>query len=191
MSITDSNKNELIAAGGTSGERWIDKEGEIKHVIRMPDGRIDGLLLTDQSTIRFPPLVSNEFSRQFVPGTKVHAAGPALGGQLNAHTLLLTELDTPLDVGHNKASSNAGASVAAGPLLPLQDQGVIQSVFYDPQGAVEGLFLSDGTTVRVPPHIRLEIPSNLEIGTEISVKGWGGQYPLGAAIQATSVTVIS
>ncbi|MFA4142076.1 hypothetical protein P2C94_22590, partial [Xanthomonas perforans] len=74
-----------------------------------------------------------------------------------------------------------------GQLTPLQSDGTIQRLVYGPAGEVNGALVSDGTVVRMPPHLALQFADLLRVGEPLSASGFGVATPDGRAIEATQL----
>jgi hypothetical protein len=54
---------------------------------------------------------------------------------------------------------------------------------------MNGAILEDGTIVRFPPHIGMQMQSLLRAGSQLSVAGYGTQNAYGRAIESTSLSI--
>jgi hypothetical protein len=91
------------------------------------------------------------------------------------------------------AASLAGGAARAATDGPLYDPaqlpavtGVVQHFLLTPRGDIDGLLLADGTEVRLPPHLSVEIAYAVKLGDTVTVHGLrAAALPLIAAASVT------
>ncbi len=75
--------------------------------------------------------------------------------------------------GRSSAHLRPTAAADPGSADPLQADGKIQRLVYGPAGEVNGALVSDGTVVRMPPHLALQFADLLGVGAPLSASGFG------------------
>lgn len=194
MNVESSNQPSLLQPRGGTGE-WVSKSGTIQQTLLTPQGDVDGVLLKDNSAIRFPPSPSNR-SYLLKPGTEIRTAGALIGGQIHTETILL-----PHERDKENAVMNFGADLrpvkSVNPTLnttpPVQNTQVmapmkvtspVKTVLKTPGGQLDTLVLKNGVTVKIPPERQLNMPQSVKPGDGISVSGRGGVYKQGTSMEA-------
>ncbi len=70
----------------------------------------------------------------------------------------------------------------------MKATGTIQVLLYDPlKGVVNGVVLSDGTQVRLPPDVGEHFQVSLQQNMDVEVEGHGTSTPYGNALEATAI----
>ncbi|ELP95393.1 hypothetical protein A989_19663, partial [Xanthomonas translucens DAR61454] len=65
--------------------------------------------------------------------------------------------------------------------------GRIERLVYGPGGDTAGVLLSDGTVVRMPPHVAVQYGTLLRVGAPLSVSGFGVATAAGRSLEATQL----
>jgi hypothetical protein len=74
------------------------------------------------------------------------------------------------------------------PVNEMKATGTIQVLLYDPlKGVVNGVILSDGTQVRLPPDVGEHFQASLQQNMDVEVEGHGTSTPYGRALEATAI----
>ncbi|MCC4603153.1 hypothetical protein [Xanthomonas campestris] len=163
--------------------------GSVERFMLNPNGDVDGLWLRDGTQVGFPPHLSTEVKTAVRAGDSVVVQGFRLGNLpvLQASSIRSSRsgrevVDRPPTVG-----APPPPPPTPGQLTPLQSDGTIQRLVYGPAGEVNGALVSDGTVVRMPPHLALQFTDLLRVGAPLSANGFGVATPHGRAIEATQL----
>ena len=97
MTLQGPDQTSILSARGENGEAWVTREGKIKQVLSTSQGDIDGLILSDDSVIRFAAIPSDQV-QSLTKGTSVRAAGPFTNNQLSTERLLLIQQNQVFDL---------------------------------------------------------------------------------------------
>jgi hypothetical protein len=66
--------------------------------------------------------------------------------------------------------------------------GTIEFLLYDHlTGRISGVFLSDGSQVRLPPDVNDEFRKNLKVHEDVRVEGYGVLTPYGRTLEALAM----
>ncbi|MFO3706148.1 hypothetical protein ACI6Q5_14525 [Xanthomonas codiaei] len=167
----------------------VSVSGSVERFMLNPNGDIDGLWLRDGTQVGFPPHLSSEVKTAVRAGDSVVVQGFRLG-------------NLPVLQASSIRSSRSGREVVdrpptfgapppppptPGQLTPLRSDGTIQRLVYGPAGEVHGALVSDGTVVRMPPHLALQFTDLLRVGAPLSANGFGVATADGRAIEATQL----
>ncbi|MBB4132924.1 hypothetical protein [Xanthomonas sp. 3075] len=165
----------------------VSVSGTVERFMLNPNGEADGLWLRDGTQVGFPPHLSAELKAAVRAGDSVVVQGFRLG-------------DLPVLQANAIRSGRSGREVVDRPptfgapppvpptqaqLTPLQSDGTIRRLVYGPAGDVNGALVSDGTVVRMPPHLAMMFADLLRVGAPLSASGFGVATPDGRAIEAT------
>jgi hypothetical protein len=194
MTVANSSQASLLEPRGGKGQ-WVDKSGVIQQLLLTPQGEIDGVLLKDNSAIRFPP-ASSYRADVLKPGVEIKTAGALVGGQIHAETILFpheTEKDRAVmnfgadlrPVKSTNPTLNTTAPVQSTQILaPMKVVAPVKTVLRTPGGQLDTIVLKNGTTVKIPPERLLNMPISVKPGDGVSVSGRGGIYTQGTALEA-------
>jgi hypothetical protein len=194
MNVGSSSVTSLLQPRGGKG-KWVSKTGVIRQVLLTPQGDIDGVLLKDNSAIRFPPSPSNRASI-LVPGVEISTAGAFIGDQIHTETILFSHQSEK-----DKAVINFGADLrpvksmnpnlnteaptqSTQVMTPMKVTSRVVTVLKTPGGQLDTLILKNGTTVKIPPERLLNLPTTVRPGDGVAISGRGGVYKQGTALEA-------
>lgn len=160
--------------------------GRVERFTLSTGGEVDGLLLADETEVETPPHLSAEVTAAIRPGDTVTVRG------LKAASLHLIQAVTIEDdeTGRSVAVSEISAALdGAGPApgTPMRREGRVRLLLYGVLGQVNGLLLTDGTTIRIPPKEASALPAALRPGSAVVAEGEGRTSAYGTVIRADSV----
>lgn len=142
-----------------------------------PRGEVDGLILQDGTQVQLPPHLGSELVFAARPGEAVTVRG-------------LRAIGVPLVAAVSVRNDATGAEVVdagGGPRggeVALDAMGQVQTVLRGRRGEVNGAILTDGTTLRVPPHAAAQMADLLRPGATLAVRGEGRTTAFGRVIEA-------
>ena len=164
-------------------------EGVIEQYILDPRGEVEGLLLADGSYMYVTSRAEEELLSVLTPGDRVRVYGRRTQDQGLIQADVIKNL-------------TKGTSVVV-PLrldLPMRDQerrlsvtemyakGTIRVLLYHAlRGIVQGMVLSDGTQIRLPPDTSVELRRSLHVGDSVMIRGNGTANKFGRAIEAGAI----
>jgi hypothetical protein len=174
-----------------SGEKWSNIIGTIKRVLLTTDGNVDGVLLTDNTAVRFSPVPTSQIP-QIQSGVQLKTAGPSVANQLRTGIIVVTSQDQVVNLGpstrtREMAGTAAPSAIPFQALVPLKDISQVDAILRGPRGEIDLIVLTDGATVRVPQQVKMIMPDNMKVGDRVVVNGVGAKYPLGTVIEARSI----
>ncbi|WP_372361921.1 hypothetical protein ACCQ10_01105 [Xanthomonas sp. NCPPB 1325] len=163
--------------------------GSVERFLLNPNGEVDGLWLRDGTQVGFPPHLSTEVKAAVRSGDNVVVQGFRLGNLPVLRVSSIRSGRSGREVVDRPPAFGAPPPPppTPGQLTPLQSDGTIQRLVYGPAGEVHGALVSDGTVVRMPPHLALQFSDLLRVGAPLSANGFGVATPDGRAIEATQV----
>lgn len=162
--------------------------GVVKRYTINPEGDIDGLLLTDDTLINFPPHLGARVAATVAPGDSVRVTGfSASAGSLRAQQIANAASGRTVDDQPPPADAPRLPKPLRGVgLVKLDVSGRVLRVTTAPRGEPDGVLLADGTIVKLTPPVALQFPNLLQAGATIAARGYGTRNRYGAALQATS-----
>lgn len=163
--------------------------GVVQRFLINPDGEVDGMLLADNTLVRFPPHVGSQVASTMSPGDTVNVSGFAQqpGGAL--HASLIADTKSGRSVADQPPPANAQrlpGSLAGIGLVKLSAVGRVLRVTTAPRGESDGVLLADGTVIKLTPPAALQFANLLRPGTTIAAQGYGTRNRYGEALQATA-----
>ncbi|WP_081044605.1 hypothetical protein, partial [Xanthomonas translucens] len=167
----------------------VSLEGTVERFMLNPNGDVDGLWLRDGTQVGFPPHLSADLQAAVRRGDAVTVQGYRLG------TLPLLQASAISARRSGKQVVDRPPNPLAGPPLPptppalnqMRAEGRIERLVYGPGGDTAGVLLSDGTVVRIPPHVALQYATLLRVGAPLSVSGFGVATAAGRSLEATQL----
>jgi hypothetical protein len=161
--------------------------GTVSQYLMNPDGVIDGLLLSDNTVVRFPPHLSQQLVQQVRPQDPVRVDGfLEVQGVIHASTVTNTNrqqsvVDTPPSAQSPPPAANPYSR------QPMSASGIIKALTYAPRGEIDGAVLDNGTIIHVPPPVGMQYASLFRIGAPLAASGYGTANSYGRSFEATAI----
>jgi hypothetical protein len=172
---------------------WIDPEylqetrGTVTQFLLNPQGELDGLILGNNRQVHFPAHLSRQVAKHVSVGDKVRVRGvkPRAANIVAAVQLTSAAGVTILDEGpHHHGEKHEKPHVDR---HPMEVTGEVTLSLYGPKGELRGAVLTDGTSIRMPPHAAEELSGYLEPGAHIQVWGHGVKNRYGKTIEVDDI----
>ncbi len=163
--------------------------GVVRRFLINPDGEVDGMLLADNTLVRFPPHVGSQVASTMSPGDTVNVSGFAQQPDGTLRASLISDTKSGRSVADQPPSANAQrlpGSLAGIGLVKLSAVGRVLRVTTAPRGESDGVLLADGTVIKLTPPAALQFANLLRPGTTIAAQGYGTRNRYGEALQATA-----
>jgi hypothetical protein len=189
----------LVEAKAQSPEQRDLKnvQGNVESFTTAPRGEVDGAVLSDGTTIHWPPHLGDRITGIIAKGDQVRASGwmesgPA--GDAHLEVQNIKNLRTGLSFDRPDAPplpKPAPRDLRARP-APAETktvEGNVQSLTTAPRGEVDGAVLDNGTTLHWPPHLGSQISNIAVKGDRIRAMGWMETGPEGDShLEIQSIT---
>ncbi|MBW4023856.1 MAG: hypothetical protein HIU92_12110 [Proteobacteria bacterium] len=164
-----------------------------------PRGDIDGLILKDGTEVHVPPHLGRQLASTVKPGDSVTIHG------LHARAIPLVEAMSVTNDGTGKTIADEGFPGGPPPHRPhgphhprprppgpppgqqVQVQGKVQMQLHSPRGDLDGVLLTDGTIVHMPPPAAQRLADLLAPGSSLTVSGREVQASVGHTIDARRI----
>jgi hypothetical protein len=166
--------------------------GTVKRYLINPEGDVDGMLLTDNTVVMFPPHVGAQLTAAVVPGDNVRVSGSAVaGGTLRALQIVNARTgqtidDRPPGLAPGVPDPRLLRGLQGGGLVKLEARGSVVQVTTAPRGEPDGVLLDDGTVVKLTPPGASQFSALLRPGTYVAAQGYGTHNRYGESLQATA-----
>ena len=161
-------------------------EGTVDLYLMNPDGHVDGVLLNNNTIVRFPPHLSEQLTATVSPHDPVKVDGFTESTN-TIHAWTITDLRTQ----HSLTDTPPGPGrMPPEPTLARQQMAadsVIRVVTHAPRGEPDGAVLTDGTIVHVPPSVGEEYVDLLQPGKPLAATGFGTTNSYGRSFEATAL----
>ena len=164
-------------------------DGRVARFVINPEGSVDGLVLDNDTLVRFPPHMGAQVVGSFKVGAPVRVMGMrSAGGELRATQLaspdgavrLVDQPPSP-DADRPPPPSARGAG-----LVKLSVSGEVARMTTAPRGEPDGVMLRDGTVIKLTPPGAQQFTDLLKPGSRVEAQGYGSQNQYGKALQATA-----
>jgi hypothetical protein len=163
--------------------------GVVSQYLTNPQGRIEGVLLTDGTQVRYAPQVDADFARTIRVNEKISAQGDTEKGHA-FRALTISDLASRSTVAETRKSAvplPSPADRVKSELKPLKAEGSIAALLSSPQGEPDGMVLDSKTIVRFPPEAAQRLVNLLTVGQKITAKGLGTENEFGCSIEAAEI----
>jgi hypothetical protein len=159
--------------------------GVVKRYLINPEGDVDGMMLTDNTLVMFPPHLGTQVTASVATGARVRIVGDTTpAGTVRAQQIINDQTgqviaDQPQPLRLPRELRGAG-------LVKLEASGSILRVMTAPRGEPDGVLLADGTVVKLTPPVASQFASLLQPGTVVAAQGYGTRNRYGESLQATA-----
>lgn len=161
--------------------------GTVSQYMMNPDGLIDGVLLRDDTIVRFPPHMSQQLVQTVKPQDLVSVDG-FIEYQGTIHATTMT----------NPASQQSVVDIPPSPQNPPPGPGqevrqpmsataTIKVLTHAARGEIDGAVLDNGTIVHFPPPVGTQYANFFQVGAPLAAVGYGTTNTYGRSLEATSI----
>jgi hypothetical protein len=164
-------------------------EAVVKSYVMDPRGEIEGLLLTDGSYLYITSRAADQLRQAIVPGDHIRIYGLREGEEKLIRPDIIRNLSkgstfiVPLRLDLPIPEQERHLSVTE-----MQVTGEIQVLLLHPsKRIVQGLILSDGSQIRLPPDISDGLRRSFRVGDTVTVRGNGTKNEFGRSIEAVAM----
>ena len=165
-------------------------EGRIARFVINPEGSVDGLVLDNDTLVRFPPHMGAQVVGSFKVGAPIKVMGMrSAGSDLRAAQLSSPDggvrlVDQPPAPDGDRPPPPPAIRGAS--LVKLSASGEVARMTTAPRGEPDGVMLRDGTVIKLTPPGAQQFTDLLKPGSKIEAQGYGSQNQYGKALQATA-----
>ncbi len=178
---------DVAAGAGTYDTQQLPAfHGKVAQFSLTPRGDVDGLILDNGTEVLLPPHLGTELVYAVKPGDSVTVHG------LKARVLPLIQAQSITDDATGRTVTDTGPA-GPGPRGPggdgpaMQAQGTVKMRLYGPRGDLNGVLLTDGTMIHLPPPEAQRLADQLAPGKTVWASGDGVAGPLGKSIGAREI----
>lgn len=152
-----------------------------------PDGLIDGILLSDNTIVRFPPHVSQQLVQTVKPQDQVSVDGPLeCEGVIHAAKITNSRSQqSVIDIPPSAQNPPPGPGQRA--RQPMSATGAIKVLTRAPRGEIDGAVLEDGTILHFPPPVGIQYVNLFQVGASLAAIGYGTISNYGRSLEATGI----
>lgn len=188
----------LILLAGLAAIIWARRApsvfGTVKQYLLTPHGEVEGILLQDNTVVRFPPHLGEALANTAKPGGEVVVVGllgPTTSFGRAIKALAITNKKTGQSVIDRPPSSPPLPPDRRGlARKPLSVVGTVSCLLVNHKGDVDGLILSGGEQVKFPPHNGAAVAMMLGQGNKtVKASGYGTKNPFGTVVDAVSLSI--
>jgi hypothetical protein len=166
-------------------------EGIVTRYLLDPRGEIEGLMLQDGTQMHITSRAADKLVQAIKPGQHVRVHGRRQGDMplvqadviFNASTGTIFTVPFRLDFPIPEQDQHLS-------MTEMKAEGTVEALlFHALKGVVQGMLLSDGTQVRLPPDINEELRNSFRVGEQVAAEGNGTTNEYGRCLEALSISV--
>ena len=163
-------------------------QGVVAQYLMNPDGFVDGLLLSNNTIIRFPPHLGQVLTQTVSPQDIVRVEGFfESSGTFHASSIIDLQsqhkvADYPPPPGHPPPPRPGSL-----PRRPLSANGTIRVLTQGKRSEINGVVLADGTVVHFAPTVGMQYAALLREGNQFAATGYGTSNEYGRSFEATAI----
>jgi hypothetical protein len=163
-------------------------QGSVAQYLMNPDGFVDGLVLSNNTIVRFPPHLGQVLTQTVSIEDRVRVEGSFESpGILHASSII--DLQSQRSVVDTPPSSRYPPPPRPGGVArqPLSASGTIRVLTHGKRGEVNGVVLSDGTVIHFPAPAGVQFAALLREGDPLAATGTGTSNQYGRSFEATAI----
>ena len=160
--------------------------GRVQQFTLTPRGEIDGVILSDGTEVKTAPPLSTSIAYSIKPGDTVTIHGLRAVAIPLIQAVSLTD-DTS---GRRIVDEDLGPGPGGRPPAPnaaeprlAEVQGAIRMSLHGPRGEINGVLLTDGTVLRLPPDAAVNLVTLLQPGRMVIAQGDEVSNPIGKVLE--------
>jgi hypothetical protein len=167
--------------------RTTSIRGTVSQYMLNPDGLVDGVLLSDNTIVRFAPHMSQQLVQAVKPQDLVSVDGfIEYHGTIHATTInnpasQQSVIDTP------PSPQNPPPAPGQEARQPINTNGNIKVLTHTARGEIDGAVLDNGTIVHFPPPVGTQYANLFHVGAPLAAVGDGTINTYGRSLEATSI----
>jgi hypothetical protein len=163
-------------------------QGVVAQYLMNPDGLVDGLLLSNNTIIRFPPHLGQVLTQTVIPQDIVRVEG-FFESSGTFHASSIIDLQSQRTVGNYPPPPGHPPPPRPGslPRRPLSANGTIRVLTEGKSSEINGVVLADGTVVHFAPTVAMQYASLLHQGNQFAATGYGTSNEYGRSFEATAI----
>jgi hypothetical protein len=161
--------------------------GTVSQYMVNPDGLVDGVLLSDNTIVRFPPHMSQQLVQTVKPQDLISVDG-FIEYQGTIHATTITNSASQQSVVDSPPSpQNPPAGPGQEVRQPMSATGTIKVLTHAARGEIDGAVLDNGTIVHFPPPVGTQYANLFRVGAPLAAAGYGTINTYGRSLEATSI----
>jgi hypothetical protein len=163
-------------------------QGIVAQYLMNPDGFVDGLLLSNNTIIRFPPHLGQVLVQTVSPQDVVRVEG-FFESPGTLHAASIIDMQSQRSVVDSPPSPRHPPPPRPGslPRQQLSASGTIRVLTHGKAGQIDGVVLSDGTLVHFRPPVGIRLASLLHQGNTLAATGYGTSNEYGRSFEVTAI----
>jgi hypothetical protein len=163
-------------------------QGVVAQYLMNPDGFVDGLLLSNNTIIRFPPHLGQVLTQTVSPQDVVRVEG-FFESSRTFHASSIIDLQSQRSVADYPPPPGNPPPPRPGslPRRPLSAKGTIRVLTQGKRSEINGVVLADGTVIHFAPIVGTQFSALLREGNQFAATGYGTSNEYGRSFEATAV----
>jgi hypothetical protein len=163
-------------------------EGVVAQYLMNPDGFVDGLLLSNNTIIRFPPHLGQVLARTVSPQDIVRVEGFfESSGTFHASSIIDLQSQRTVDDHPSAPGHSPPPRPGSLPRQSLTANGAIRVITHGKRSEINGVVLADGTVVHFVLADGRQYSNLLRVGNQFAATGYGTSNEYGRSFEATAI----
>jgi hypothetical protein len=164
-------------------------KGKVQQFTLSSRGEIDGFILSDGTEVKTPPHLSTSIAYAIKPGDAVtiHGLRAAAISLLQA-TSITDHASARIIIDTGPGPRRAGPRQLSGSDAAMAEvRGSIRMRLHGARGEINGLLLTDGTILRLPPDAAIDMDTVLQPGRSVVAQGDEVLNPIGKLLEVRAI----
>ncbi len=164
--------------------------GRVQQFTLTPRGEIDGVILSDGTEVKTAPALSTSMAYSIRPGDTITIHGLRAAAIPLLQAVSITDRTSGKTIVDTDSGPRPGGRPPApGASEPQQAaaQGTIRMSVHGPRGEINGVLLTDGTVLRLPPDAALNLTSLLQPGRTVVAQGDEVSNAIGKVLEVREI----
>jgi hypothetical protein len=164
--------------------------GRVQQFTLTPRGEIDGVILSDGTEVKTALPLSTSIAYSIKPGDTVTIHGLRAAAIPLIRAVSITDRTS----GRTIVDDDSGPGPGGRPPAPnasepqmAEAQGAIRMNLHGPRGEMNGVVLTDGTVLRLPPNAAVNLATLLQPGSMVIAQGDQVSSPIGKVLEVREI----
>ncbi|WP_254507507.1 hypothetical protein [Anatilimnocola floriformis] len=156
-----------------------ERSGKIEKLLRNDHRDVDGAMLDDGTRLHFPPHAAQQFASILEEGKRIVVYGQKEKTPRGEEVFEVKKFkvgDEAVEIAPPRKPKPPGPKNEE---REMTADGEVKGYEKNPKGEIDGLVLTNGTVVKMPPHRAVGLKDNFPVGSQVHIEGRRHVTPAG------------